>query len=351
MKDKRIIQSPNYFIVQEYEPGLTIDLREPPKETDLDKIRNRWRWPDNFISHESAVEFGDKMLLKLGISQKPGDLKRSLLHFADSGDITHAICTACKALSIDGIENPGQQLQAILSATQVLSKPEQMQVRVYCHVPGTVTELEEDSTHFGYALPHSELSGSIIYEGRNYPIYPGTYFCIPGQSYLSGNLQVEVVTVFSYRGQFMLGSNSEEWGRLQYIDGCTDSVLIPPVKLGDPCLNILYFPPNTRQTRHTHPSIRVGVVISGSGVCKTPSGDHPLQTGMIFILPPETWHAFWTPDSSKRCALSVLAFHPDSDYGPTNENHPMLNRTYFEFLHRLKSAERDLSNREIVSNV
>jgi hypothetical protein len=36
----------------------------------------------------------------------------------------------------------------------------------------------------------------------------------------------------------------------------------------------------------------------------------------------------------------VLAFHPDSDFGPTDEDHPMLNRTYFYFLHRLRSALR-----------
>jgi hypothetical protein len=26
--------------------------------------------------------------------------------------------------------------------------------------------------------------------------------------------------------------------------------------------------------------------------------------------------------------MDVIAFHPDSDWGPTDEKHPMLNRTY-----------------------
>ena len=33
--------------------------------------------------------------------------------------------------------------------------------------------------------------------------------------------------------------------------------------LGDPCLNLLHIPPSTRQSAHTHPSIRVGLIVSG----------------------------------------------------------------------------------------
>jgi hypothetical protein len=35
------------------------------------------------------------------------------------------------------------------------------------------------------------------------------------------------------------------------------------VRLGDPCLNGLWFPLGTRQTAHTHPSVRIGMVDDG----------------------------------------------------------------------------------------
>jgi hypothetical protein len=28
--------------------------------------------------------------------------------------------------------------------------------------------------------------------------------------------------------------------------------------------------------------------------------------------------------------LDVIAYHPDTDFGPTDDNHPMINRTWFD---------------------
>jgi hypothetical protein len=45
---------------------------------------------------------------------------------------------------------------------------------------------------------------------------------------------------------------------------------------------------------------------------------------MLFCIHPEGKHKFRTgPDSPMR----VLAYHPDSDFGPTDQDHPMINRT------------------------
>jgi hypothetical protein len=131
----------------------------------------------------------------------------------------------------------------------------------------------------------------------------------------------------------------EDEGRLKYIDGCTDSLLIPPVKLGDPCLNHLHFPPNIEQTMHTHPSHRIGMVARGNGRCVTPFGDLPLTEGMIFVIKehqdgatakaadgksyPTGSHCFFTDQEN----MDVIAFHPDSDFGATDVDHPMINRT------------------------
>jgi len=97
----------------------------------------------------------------------------------------------------------------------------------------------------------------------------GTYLSIPGAAEIKGGSGI-VTTRIDFEGFFVLSGPVEEIGHLRYIDDCTDSLLIPPVILDDPCLNLLHIPPHTEQTRHTHPSFRTGLIISGSGECVTP---------------------------------------------------------------------------------
>lgn len=115
----------------------------------------------------------------------------------------------------------------------------------------------------------------------------------------------------------------EPTGRLRYIDGCTDSLLIPPVRKGEPCLNFLHIPPNVEQTMHTHPSDRVGVVLDGRGQCVTPEGVTELVGGVIWRIPANAPHRFRTDGKP----LRIVAFHPDSDFGADHDDHPMLNKS------------------------
>lgn len=141
-----------------------------------------------------------------------------------------------------------------------------------------------------------------------------------------------------YKAMHLIGGPIEETGRLKYIDGCTDSLLIPPIKKGDPCLNHLHFPPRIMQTMHTHPTDRVGIVTKGEGRCLTPFGNFPLKEGQVFIIRhddgkksigdakrmhPNGSHCFQTFSKT----MDVIAFHPDSDFGAEDQNHPMINRT------------------------
>lgn len=127
----------------------------------------------------------------------------------------------------------------------------------------------------------------------------------------------------SHRGLTQLGPTLEARGRLRYVDGCTDSLLVCPPRLGEPCLNHLHIPAGTRQSAHHHPSIRVGVIARGHGRCVTAEGEHALSPGLGWLIPAGLVHAFHTDDT----ALDVLAWHPDSDFGPRDEDHPMINRT------------------------
>jgi len=165
----------------------------------------------------------------------------------------------------------------------------------------------------------------ITESGREFNLDPGMYFCLsePFRIISLGFSQGIIIAQNNYQGQFLLGGPVEEKGRYCYIDGCSDSLLIPPVFLGDPCFNMLYFPAKITQTLHTHPSLRAGLIIKGTGVCELEQKEYELKPGLFFLLYPEVLHGFRTTESE----MQLVVFHPDSDFGPTNTNHPMINRT------------------------
>lgn len=182
--------------------------------------------------------------------------------------------------------------------------------------------LPNTGTHLGYIQQGKRIILNVPDCGF-FSLKPGMYFSLPGSGTLLGNGQGIVITRLGYKGVFSIGGPIESEGRLLYIDGCRDSLLIPPVVKGDPCLNALYFPPGINQTQHTHPSMRVGIVVSGQGECITPDEVTPLTPGQVFVIPAGGLHSFRTTDSP----MIVCAYHPDSNYGPTHEAHPMILRT------------------------
>ena len=115
------------------------------------------------------------------------------------------------------------------------------------------------STTYGYLL-----SGKAVFfaNGQNWHLQEGNYFAFHGCFSVSNSedLQLWTVTKVGYKCMPMVGQ-VEENGRLSYIDGCSDSVLVSMPRMGDPVLNYLHFPSGIYQTQHTHPSIRMGVVI------------------------------------------------------------------------------------------
>ena len=68
------------------------------------------------------------------------------------------------------------------------------------------------------------------------------------------------------------------------------------------------------------------MIAKGQGRCITPERTFELRPGMGWWIPAGVRHSFHTDAS----ALDVIAWHPDSDFGPTDEDHPMKNRTYLE---------------------
>jgi hypothetical protein len=182
--------------------------------------------------------------------------------------------------------------------------------------------LRTDATHYGMVtagvaqLRIGPVTSTLL---------PGMFFVLPGYGEIEGEEGGRglVVSRLGYRGLRQIGGPLEEQGRLRYIDGCSDTLLVCPPLLGEPCLNHLHIPAHTRQSAHTHPSVRLGVILRGRGECHTPQGVFALGPGIAWYIPTGCLHAFFTTEES----LDVIAWHPDSDFGPTHENHPMINRT------------------------
>lgn len=200
-------------------------------------------------------------------------------------------------------------------------------------------ELPEGYTHFGVVVDGEiELS----YLDRNLILKSGDFFSVVGPaSVKSGGIGM-VTAGKDYKGFNVFGGPLEREGKLRYIDGCTDTLLVAPVRKGDPCLNHLHFPKNITQTQHTHPSVRTGIVYQGRGECLVKEGKIPLVTGYAFIIKTNTTHSFNTLAES----MDVIAFHPDSDTGMTDDDHPMVNRTMVggvsaRYIDEIRTKEQD----------
>lgn len=191
------------------------------------------------------------------------------------------------------------------------------------YIPNAETKVVwEGDTAFGFVY---EDGGSILFGGKEFPIYKDMYFSIPGKAEIR-NMQGLICIRKEYTGVFSLGGPVEKVGRLKYVDDCSDTLLLSPLLWGDPCLNYLHVPNQIHQIPHTHPSVRIGCILSGKGYCLTDSEAHDLLPGKVFVLPAEEIHSFHTAEDS----LRIFVFHPDSDFGPTHDIHPMINRTYIE---------------------
>ncbi|MDQ2686978.1 MAG: cupin domain-containing protein [Armatimonadota bacterium] len=181
--------------------------------------------------------------------------------------------------------------------------------------------LLDGATHYGI-VTHGE--GLLTDAESQYPLRAGMFFVLPGAGRIGGRGSAGlVISRHDYAGLWQIGGPPEARGRLRYIDGCSDTLLVCPPLVGEPCLNFLHIPPGTHQTAHTHPSFRAGVILRGRGECRTPDGTFALAPGLGWFIPAAAPHSFHTEGDF----LDVIAFHPDSDFGPSHDDHPMTNKT------------------------
>lgn len=220
------------------------------------------------------------------------------------------------------------------------------------HICQHVFEGHPESTYYGMITDGRARLIDVASQNESI-LRAGMVFRMAGPMVLnaSGGTAM-IVERMHFKGYPTIAGPLEETGRLKYVNGCTDSLIIPNEKKGDPCLNHLHIPAGIDQTFHDHPSSRIGVIFKGAGVCLTPTDGfdlnamvplpfadvedrainpksvvgwdrHELEEGMGWYIPTGLLHSFHTEEK----ALDVLAWHPETESGPTDEDHPMSNRT------------------------
>lgn len=115
-------------------------------------------------------------------------------------------------------------------------------------------------------------------------------------------------------------------GNLSYMDGGTNTTAVNPGRLGLPVINYVHFPAGMEQTLHTHPSQRIGLILSGKGLIELDKGVmFPIKEGDCFVMERNVLHNFMCNQGED---VTLFVFSPDSGTGPTDEINPLKVRTY-----------------------
>ena len=203
----------------------------------------------------------------------------------------------------------------------VIDRTDSMYPCILYKVTDDKFSIPDHSTIYGFVL-----SGQVQVSETKV-LTTGEFFSVNSR-YESKNIVVKgsasIVVRFGFNGQNTFGGPVEPQGRLCYINNCSDSLLVYPPRMGDPSMSSLHFPPGIVQDFHTHPSFRMGTVFYGKGYAESKSNKYDLIPGALFCMEEQEIHRFVTEESG----LIVISFHPDGDWGPTDHNHTLLNRTY-----------------------
>ena len=140
------------------------------------------------------------------------------------------------------------------------------------------------------------------------------------------NVEALGVVIRGYQCEEKTSSYSSG-SNLPYVNGCSSHQVFPPVRIGDPTMQLLYLPSNTsEQAHHIHSTARVVYVLDGEGWSVQGMNNETevkLNKGDVIILDKMTPHHFRTESSS----LTVVPIHIFSST-VFEKNHPMFNGTF-----------------------
>jgi len=136
------------------------------------------------------------------------------------------------------------------------------------------------------------------------------------------------VIIYGYK-PFDRVSEINDWTTLPYVNGCSTTQLLPPIRKGDPTFQLLRIPPfSSEQAHHIHSTARIVYVYKGRG--KSVIGmegkmtELELEEGQVLILDKMVPHHFVTEDEP----LVVIPLHIFSSTGKDEYDHPMFNGTH-----------------------
>ena len=164
------------------------------------------------------------------------------------------------------------------------------------------------------SLAHNSFAAAQTTNDVNFKVMPNNTVCII--DFLGLKMNDERI--------FKVKSGSQ--GNLSYMDGGTNTTAVNPGRLGLPVINYVHFPAGMQQTLHTHPSHRIGLILTGHGEVELDNNKiFPLAPGDVFFMERNTLHNFMCNDGED---VTLFVFAPDSGTGPTDEVNPLKVRTY-----------------------
>ena len=135
--------------------------------------------------------------------------------------------------------------------------------------------------------------------------------CVVIRGYSCPNRSVEI-----------LGTN------LPYINGCSTESLLPPIRLGDPTMQLLHMPAGSSEQEEIHSTARVVYILDGYATCVYGLGksrkEIGIEKGNVLLLEKMCPHHFVTEEEALVCS----PLHIWSSVGAVEKNHPMFNGTY-----------------------
>jgi quercetin dioxygenase-like cupin family protein len=194
-----------------------------------------------------------------------------------------------------------------------LTKLEVGEKRFFDHTKGTYYIMLQNASYYANNIKFENVNAAFAVN-NNFTIE-----CGPGTA-----------VVIEYSGLRLLESRYYvqdilDMGNLSYMDGGTNTTAVNPGRLGDPVINYVHFPAGMKQTLHTHPSHRAGMVLKGRGLVELDDSEFPLIPGDVFFMQRNVLHNFMCPYNED---VVLFVFAPDSGTGPTDEVNPLKIRTY-----------------------
>jgi mannose-6-phosphate isomerase-like protein (cupin superfamily) len=172
-----------------------------------------------------------------------------------------------------------------------------------------VVDVEVGDSAWYYRFMNGRWSG---HTKRGHGVVNSDKLCVIIRGYAPADRSVQII-----------GTN------LPYINGCSTESLLPPVRLGDPTMQLLHMPAgSSEQEEHIHSTVRVVYILDGSGICVHGLGkdqkEISITKGDVLILEKMCPHHFVTEEEPLLCS----PLHIWSSVGAMEQNHPMFNGTH-----------------------